>query len=94
LYLNNKWVKATPAFNKSMCDRFGIRPLDFDGQNDSIFHEFDTAGNKHMEYLKDRGVFDDLPFEEIKNGLESHYPEMLRWITQGGTPGNFMEEQI
>jgi len=69
-YLDGKWVKATPAFNKSLCDKTGIKPLEFDGINDSIFHEFDQAGNRHMEYLKDHGQFDDLPFQKILDSFK------------------------
>lgn len=29
VWLNDRWVKATPAFNLSLCDKFGIRPLEF-----------------------------------------------------------------
>ena len=41
LFLEGKWVKATPAFNVELCRRFKVRPLDFDGREDSIFHAFD-----------------------------------------------------
>jgi transglutaminase-like putative cysteine protease len=65
LWLGGKWVKATPAFNKSLCDKFGLKPLDFDGETDSLFHEFDQAGNQHMEYILDRGTYQDVPYDEI-----------------------------
>ena len=55
LFLDGAWVKATPAFNLSLCTRFGVRPLEFDGREDSLFHPFDTCGRKHMEYVADRG---------------------------------------
>jgi hypothetical protein len=73
-YLNNKWVKATPAFNKLLCDKAGIKPLEFDGMNDSVFHEFDRSGNKHMEYLTEHGYFDDLPFQKIYEAYKKDYP--------------------
>ena len=50
LLLDGKWVKCTPAFNKSLCDKFGLKTLDFDGKTDSLFHAYDKVGNKHMEY--------------------------------------------
>lgn len=81
-YLNNKWVKSTPAFNKSLCDKAGIKPLEFDGRTDSIFHEFDQAGNKHMEYIKVRGEFDDLPLREIILTYKKQYPALAKAITQ------------
>ncbi|MBT7756176.1 MAG: transglutaminase domain-containing protein, partial [Rhodospirillaceae bacterium] len=38
IYLEDKWVKATPAFNLSLCEKFGTLPLEFDGRTDSVFH--------------------------------------------------------
>ncbi len=64
-YLEGKWVKSTPAFNIELCERFRLRPLEFDGQNDSIYHPFDLEGNKHMDYVKFRGEFDDVPLKKM-----------------------------
>jgi transglutaminase-like putative cysteine protease len=77
LYLAGKWVKATPAFNASLCDRVGLRPLEFDGREDSLFHEFDRAGRRHMEYVLDRGSFADVPFERITADFKVYYPHLM-----------------
>ncbi|QFU75846.1 transglutaminase family protein [Halioglobus maricola] len=77
IYLEGQWVKATPAFNLSLCERFGLQPLEFNGREDSIFHAFDETGNRHMEYLKDRGQSLDLPFTELMDTFSKHYPGML-----------------
>ncbi len=76
LYLNDRWVKATPAFNIELCEKFGLRPLEFDGLKDSLYHEFDIAGNRHMEYLNDRGEYLDLPYEEMMRVMRKHYPSL------------------
>ncbi|MCC6437963.1 MAG: transglutaminase family protein [Acidimicrobiales bacterium] len=60
-----RWVKATPAFNLELCTRFGVKPLEFDGRHDSIYHPFDVEGRRHMEYVNHRGIYADLPFDEI-----------------------------
>jgi transglutaminase-like putative cysteine protease len=77
IYLNERWVKATPAFNVELCEKFGLHPLEFNGRQDSLYHEFDVAGNKHMEYLNDRGEYLDLPFEEMSAVFRKHYPNMF-----------------
>jgi transglutaminase-like putative cysteine protease len=77
IYLNDKWVKATPAFNVELCEKFGLHALEFDGLADSLYHEFDTSGNKHMEYLNDRGEYIDVPFEEMMAIFDEHYPGMV-----------------
>jgi len=78
LYLRGIWVKATPVFNFSLCERFGVRPLEFDGRHDSIFHEYDARGDRHMEYLHDYGQFADLPFEMMVAEFRRHYPHMYK----------------
>jgi len=73
IYLNGRWVKATPAFNVELCNKFGLKPLEFDGHEDSIYHEFDQAGNRHMEYLLERGEYADVPFEEMMGLFKDVY---------------------
>ena len=74
LYVDGKWVKATPAFNLTLCTRFRVRPLEFDGRADSIFHPFDEDNRRHMEYLRDRGSYADVPVDEIKRAFRETYP--------------------
>jgi len=76
IWLEGKWVKATPAFNLSLCEKFGTLPLEFDGRHDSVFHPLDAAGNQHMEYITDHGTFADIPFADIKASFAKHYPGM------------------
>jgi len=91
LYLAGQWVKATPSFNKSLCERFGLEPLDFDGVHDSLFHEFDRAGNRHMEYLHHRGTYADVPFQEIVATFRQRY-KPLRDQLEAGIDGDFEHE--
>lgn len=65
LWLDGTWVKATPAFNLKLCQRFGLLPLEFDGRRDSLYHPCDREGRRHMEYLNDRGTFDEVPLAQI-----------------------------
>lgn len=74
LLLEGRWVKATPAFNLELCERFGLLPLEFDGQSDSIYHPFDLEGKRHMEYLNDRGWYSDVPIAEMLATFEQEYP--------------------
>jgi hypothetical protein len=76
LWIDGAWRKATPAFNLSLCEKFGLLPLDFDGVDDSIYHPFDRAGNRHMEYVRQRGAFDDLPLASILETFRELYPWM------------------
>jgi len=93
LYLDGIWVKATPAFNRSLCERFKVRPLEFDGKSDSIFHPFDTEGRKHMEYLRDHGHFADFPFERMVRAFEEQYAHLFRKAADWPR-GNFEQEAL
>ena len=73
LLIDGRWVKATPAFNLSLCEKFDTRPLEFDGRADSIFHPFDNLGRKHMEYVHDYGSFDDFPYDRMVEEFRRYY---------------------
>jgi transglutaminase-like putative cysteine protease len=79
LYLEDQWVKATPAFNLTLCEKFGVAPLEFDGKTDSVFQEFTGEGAQYMEYLHDYGTFDDLPHELYLSELQEHYPHLFKY---------------
>ena len=69
LYLNGKWVKATPAFDLKMCEKNRIVPVEFDGNNDAVFHSHNQDGKLHIEYLKDLGHYYDLPLDKLWNAI-------------------------
>jgi len=75
LLLDGRWFKLSTAFNIELCERFGVKTLDFDGTDDALMHPFDIAGNRHMEYVNQRGSFDDLPYEQIVADFAALYPE-------------------
>jgi len=72
LYLK-RWVKATPAFNIELCQKFGHKPVEFDGLNDAILPATTLKGERHIEYLEDRGTYADLPIEEIFDVFKEVY---------------------
>ncbi len=72
-----RWFKLSSAFNIELCERFGVKVLEFDGTADALMHPFDEAGNRHMEYVRERGSFDDLPLEQILADFAVIYPDTL-----------------
>lgn len=79
ILLNGLWLKATPAFNIELCERFRIKPLEFDGREDSIFHPFDLEGRTHMEYLRFRGEYAEVPIAEIHDTFLQEYGMDSTW---------------
>jgi len=84
LYLHDRWLKATPTFNVELCERFGVQPLEFDGSADALLHEHDASGRRHMEYVRYRGGFTDLPLAWLVAMLRYHYGTGL--FADGGRP--------
>ena len=76
ILVDGRWVKATPAFSIEMCRRFDVLPLEFDGTADSLLQPYDAKKRRHMEYVRDRGLFDDLPFEAISADMRAAYPRL------------------
>ena len=85
VFLNEKWIKITPVFNRELCQLLNVAPLDFDGEKDALFQAFDKNGGQFMEYLEDYGTFEDLPFEWIVQKMKDHYPlEVLALVSEKG----------
>ncbi|SHK23909.1 Transglutaminase-like superfamily protein [Pseudonocardia thermophila] len=84
MLLDGRWVKATPAFNKELCARFGVPPIDFDGRSDALLHAFTPDGSVYMTYGRDRGVHADLPLEDMLATFRAVYgPGMLQPADSG-----------
>lgn len=82
LWLGGRWVAATPAFNAELCHKLGVAPLDFDGEHDAIFQEFEPGAGRFMEYVTDHGTFADVPLAAMLAAWRTHYrafAEANRW---------------
>lgn len=91
IFLDDRWVKATPAFNIELCEKFGLHPLEFDGREDSIYHPFDVSGNRHMEYVNFRGTFAEPPVDEMLATFQKHYPH---WRNRSSEPQGDFEAEV
>ncbi len=81
LWLDGRWIGATPAFNRELCEKLGVAPLDFDGERDAVFQEYDRRAGRFMEYLEDHGSHATIPFEAMLAAWKRHYPSVRegRW---------------
>jgi transglutaminase-like putative cysteine protease len=77
LWIEGRWVKAVPAFNIELCERFGVSPTEFDGASDALYQPYNSLKQLHMEYIADHGTFDDLPLQRILEDFARHYPASL-----------------
>ncbi|SEF89618.1 transglutaminase-like domain-containing protein [Thauera chlorobenzoica] len=93
LHLEGRWVKATPAFNLQMCERFDVKPLEFNGRDDSLMHPYNARDERHMEYVNERGVFDDFPFEELVDDMRTFHPRLVD-AAEASLRGDFEHEAM
>lgn len=100
-YLEGRWVKATPAFNRELCERHKVAPLEFNGREDSVFHPYNLEKKQFMEYVADHGTCADVPVDAIVAAWEEAYGKdrVRSWIAQFESAGekslsNFDREEI
>lgn len=100
-YLEGRWVKATPAFNRELCERHHVSPLEFNGREDAMFQGYNLENQKFMEYLGDLGTYEDIPVSAIVKAWEEAYgaDRVREWIRifeeNGGlTLRNFSKEDV
>lgn len=79
LWIDGRWVKSTPAFDRKLCEKASVHPLEFDGRKDSLFHPLDRGGRVHMEYLRDHGSRTDVPEHEVLDAWKRFYPNLEQW---------------
>lgn len=66
LYIDGKWIRATPSFDLEMSERYGFIPADFNGKNDAWYPSHNREGKPHIEYVHHYGHFyDDLPIQQL-----------------------------
>ena len=74
VYVGDAWRKASTAFNKTLCDKYNVDALEFDGSQDAVFQAFNRDSNRFMEYVEDYGHFEDVPLEFILKTFQENYP--------------------
>lgn len=92
LLLGDRWFKVSSAFNIELCDRFGVKVLDFDGTDDALMHAFDQSGRRHMEYVAERGSYADLPLDEMLADFDVLYPTLTSPATDAQPDEAFAPE--
>lgn len=79
LFLDGKWIKCTPAFDRKVCRINRVSPLDWDGEQDSMFQEFE-GNQQFMEYVHFYGEFDDVPVKLMNDEMKLHYPHLFEEV--------------
>ena len=87
--LGQGWIKATPTFNVSLCERLGVPPLEFSGEADALLQPFDAKGREFMSYVTQHGTFFDVPTKFLIGEMIRLYPKLCQ---PGGLRGDMERE--
>jgi hypothetical protein len=85
----DRWVKATPTFNVSLCQKLGVQALDFSGEDDALLQPFDAKGRAFMSYIVQHGTFFDVPAKFLIAEMKRLYPNLCK---PGGLRGDMEAE--
>lgn len=89
--LGDRWRKASPTFNSTLCQRFGVPTLDFDGEHDALLQAFDGEGRTFMRYEVMHGAFHDVPAKFLIAEMALRYPSLKH---NAGRPNGGMEYEV
>lgn len=64
-HLDGRWLCADATLSPELCARRGYRLSQFDGRENGLLPAETLAGAPHVEYVRWRGIYADLPFEEM-----------------------------
>jgi hypothetical protein len=70
LFLDDRWIKVDPAFDIEFCKSTDVPPAEFSGDNNALLSPVDIKGRSYIEYLTERGCFEDVPVQMIVSGLK------------------------
>lgn len=65
IYVEDRWIKVAPTFDRRMCEKNRLTTVEFDGLHDALLPAVTQDGKPYIEYVQDRGHYDDLPFDKI-----------------------------
>ncbi len=77
IYLNGKWIYVAPTFNIEMCEKFGYKPTEFNGESDALLEKYNIYGELTFEYIKPRGEFPDFPYDYVMKGFREELGEEI-----------------
>lgn len=77
LFIDGRWIKATPSLDSRLCEKMGYVKPEFDGIHDTVYPEKNLDGDRHMEYVRFYGSYPDLPIEDLIKSVETYYPHFF-----------------
>lgn len=84
VFVNGHWFKASTAFNQTLCEKYNVDALYFDGTQDAMLQSYNRDAQQYMEYVEDYGHYEDVPYEFILNTFKTQYPDVNLKVSDQG----------
>lgn len=82
VFSNGQWTKVSTAFNASLCEKYDVDPITYDGTCDAMIQAYNKKDEKYMEYVEDYGDFADVPYDFIFETFKTNYPALADKLTE------------
>ncbi|HEY3276928.1 MAG TPA: transglutaminase-like domain-containing protein [Syntrophorhabdaceae bacterium] len=90
LYIQGRWLSVTPAFDRELCAKNSMPPVEFDGGHDALLAPFDGEGKPFIEYLEKYEPQEDLPLAWLTGRVRSIWGHKRSWINEQDSEGHTM----
>ena len=77
LYLNGNWYKYDATLDIHMMKKNHLYPVEFNPNKNCLMNKKTPSDGRHIEYVRDHGLFTDVSFEEIMSWFKQGYPHLL-----------------
>ncbi len=85
--LDGRWVSVAATFDRVLCEKNGLRTVEFDGVNEAILPPADASGNAYVEYVEKFGYEADLPLDWIVSAISRVWGADKRpWLSRDSSP--------
>jgi len=92
LYLNHRWIQCDATLHQDLVKKKGLIPVLFSADG-CLMHSVTADGSKHIKYIREHGLFSDIPFKQLFQALESGYPHLYQKHTKSSTDFNWEDEK-
>ena len=83
LFLNNRWCQLDATLDIQLVKRNNLYPVEFKPDQDCLMRPDTPDGRRHIEYIKDYGMVNDVTFNEIASWFKRGYPHLVEKYTAG-----------
>ena len=95
LFINGRWLKATPAFDAELSRQEGWRLVEFSPEADALLPATDLSDRPHITYLRYHGWREGMALQEFLEVTAESYkvPDIQTWKTLASRGGAWPAEK-